>query len=131
MVLRTLPQDAWQRCSGRVHISISVLDGLRLRNLVVSQFHSNDDLMEACIASSSIPFLSATGFGQRFRGMRVLDGGATKNLPRFDDGLRAQILFKLGVVACESVFASCLICHTMSLDNFVTVRVACYVFLLW
>ena len=48
-------------------------------NLLVSEFSSNQDLFEACLASSSIPFLTEPGLGARFRGRRVFDGGITNN----------------------------------------------------
>ncbi len=54
---------------------------------------------QAMIASSTIPFLSADGFGRKFRGMRVLDGGITNNTPLFTDNVRRQIVFQLTDIA--------------------------------
>ena len=99
MILPTLPADAYKRCSGRCHISISVLRGCRVRNMIVSEFSSNADLVDACIASSNIPFVATKGWGRRFRGEIVLDGGCTNNLPTFNDSKRPQLLFDLSKVA--------------------------------
>ncbi len=55
--------------------------------------------VQATIASCTIPFFSAQGFGRRFRGMRVLDGGITDNTPVFKDNKRRQIVFQLTEIA--------------------------------
>merc|ERR1712194_334975 len=72
---------------------------MELSNLVVSEFHSNEDLGEARIASSNIPIIATTCLGQHFRGMRVFDGGLTNNLPCFHDGRRRQLVCDLSRVA--------------------------------
>jgi hypothetical protein len=160
-----LPPDAHKRCSGVVHLSVSVVTWSGIKNLMVSEFHDNEDLIEvkckpwtvmsgvlslrqaarsllrfgfpglnvkcpphrvvcsvhrsclfvsqsfclfpfclvtrvqATIASCTIPYFSAQGFGRKFRGMRVLDGGITDNTPLFRDGKRRQIVFQLTDVA--------------------------------
>ena len=103
MMERTLPPDAYLRCSGRVHISITCvsLSG-GVSNIIVSQFDSNADLIAACMASSTIPLLSTSSFFTRFRGLTVLDGGLTNNLPTFDDAPpdRRQLIFDMRGVAC-------------------------------
>lgn len=98
--LRTvLPPDAYRRCSGRVFISITVFSSLGVpTNLMVSRFTSNHDLFEACLASSTIPFVTESGLGPRFRGMRVVDGGVTCNTPVFKDGVRRQLVIQLSQV---------------------------------
>lgn len=93
-----LPDDAHVRCSGRVFISVSVLGWTGLRNVIVSEFDSREDLIEACIASSNIPFITSNGLGARFRGNITFDGGPTNNTPVFTDGKRRQIVFNLGAV---------------------------------
>jgi predicted acylesterase/phospholipase RssA len=91
-----LPPDAYLRCNGRCFISITVLDkGYLPHNVIISEFTSNEDLVNACFASSCIPFVVERGFGPRFRGQRVVDGGLTNNTPCFTDGERRQIVFRL------------------------------------
>ena len=105
-----LPADAYERCSGRLFVSLTTLestDGPRwarwarlpvLRKTVVSNFTSNEELFEACAASSCVPGITQRGFGWRFRGKRSFDGLFTDNVPVFRDGLRPQIVFDIARV---------------------------------
>ena len=43
-----LPEDAYIRCSGVVHLSISVVTWSGVKNIIVSEFSSNEDLVEVC-----------------------------------------------------------------------------------
>ena len=54
-----LPADAHERCSGRLFVTITTLDQRGLQKLTVSQFDSNQDLFEACAASSCVPMVHA------------------------------------------------------------------------
>ena len=54
-----LPTDAHERCSGRLFVTITTLDQRGLQKLTVSQFDSNQDLFEACAASSCVPMVHA------------------------------------------------------------------------
>lgn len=90
-----LPDDAYKTCTGRLHISITVLSLFGLRNKIISEYTSNDDLIECCFASSTIPYLTERGPYRRFRGEIVCDGGVTNNCPIFPDGQRRQLVFRL------------------------------------
>jgi predicted acylesterase/phospholipase RssA len=70
----TLPEDAYRRCSGRLFVTITTLEGVKLEKLVVSEFDSNEALFEACAASSCVPMVTQRGFGTRFAGKRAFDG---------------------------------------------------------
>lgn len=94
---KLLPADAYRICSGRCFLSITVLRRGIPQNVIISQFASNADLVNACLASSSIPMLTSP-FGFRFRGELVVDGGATNNTPCFLDGVRDQLVFDLTVM---------------------------------
>jgi hypothetical protein len=96
-LMDVLPPDAYLRCNGRCFLSITVLDkfGFFPRNVIVSEFSSNEDLINACFASSCIPFVVERALGPRFRGQRVVDGGLTNNTPCFVDGARRQIVIRL------------------------------------
>ncbi|XP_043268390.1 patatin-like phospholipase domain-containing protein 2 isoform X2 [Venturia canescens] len=77
-----LPNDAHIRVSGKLHISLTrVYDG---KNVIVSQFNSREDLLQALLASSFIPFFSGI-FPPRFHGIRYMDGGFSDNLPTLDE----------------------------------------------
>lgn len=54
-----LPADAHEKCSGRLFVTITTLDQRGLQKLTVSQFDSNQDLFEACAASSCVPMVHA------------------------------------------------------------------------
>ncbi|XP_045408791.1 1-acylglycerol-3-phosphate O-acyltransferase PNPLA3 [Lemur catta] len=76
-----LPADAHKLISGKVCISLTrVSDG---KNVLVSDFHSKDEVVDALLCSTFIPFYS--GFiPPTFRGVRYIDGGGSDNLPLFD-----------------------------------------------
>lgn len=97
--LSILPPNAYELCSSRVFISISVIDffhGLPiLRNIIVSTFSDNNDLVDACMASSNVPFLVSSSVFYMFRGQRCLDGCFTNYIPLFHDGERRQLIVRL------------------------------------
>ena len=47
-----LPSDAYKRCSGKLFITITKVENLKPRPHVISHFGSNEELFEACVASS-------------------------------------------------------------------------------
>jgi len=98
------PPDAHERCSGKVFINITTISNFGVvRNTVVSEFATRDDLIDACMASSSIPYLSTAGLGKRYRGELVVDGGILNNVPVFRDGTRPQIVLRLSSVPYPSL----------------------------
>ncbi|XP_045376535.2 1-acylglycerol-3-phosphate O-acyltransferase PNPLA3 isoform X2 [Camelus bactrianus] len=78
---RHLPDNVHRLLSGRLFISLTrVSDG---ENVLVSDFQSKDEVIDALICSSFIPFF----FGfipPSFRGVRYVDGGMTDILPFLD-----------------------------------------------
>ncbi|EFN69552.1 Patatin-like phospholipase domain-containing protein 2 [Camponotus floridanus] len=77
-----LPEDAHIRVNGKLHISMTrVYDG---KSVIVSQFNSKEDLMQALLASSFIPFFSGL-LPPRFHGIRYMDGAFSDNLPTLDE----------------------------------------------
>ncbi|CAH1127889.1 unnamed protein product [Ceutorhynchus assimilis] len=77
-----LPDDAHIRVSGKLHISLTrVCDG---RNVIVSQFDSREELIQALLASAFIPIFSGL-FPPKFKGTRYMDGGYSDNLPTLDE----------------------------------------------
>lgn len=77
-----LPNDAHIRVSGKLHISLTrVYDG---KNVIVSQFSSREDLLQALLASTFIPIFSGL-LPPRFHGIRYMDGGFSDNLPTLDE----------------------------------------------
>jgi len=90
-----LPEDAYQKLSGRLFISITELTLFGMKNHMISEFESNMDLFECLLASSTVPFISLPTAMRKFRGMWVIDGGATNNTPVFPDNVRRQLVFRL------------------------------------
>ncbi|XP_076273462.1 brummer isoform X5 [Rhynchophorus ferrugineus] len=79
---RFLPDDAHIRVSGKLHISLTrVRDG---KNVIVSQFDSREELIQALLASAFIPVFSGL-FPPKFKGVRYMDGGYSDNLPTLDE----------------------------------------------
>lgn len=79
---KALPDDAHIRVNGKLHISLTrVYDG---KNVIVSQFSSKEDLVQALLASSFIPVFSGI-LPPKFHGIRYMDGGFSDNLPMLDE----------------------------------------------
>lgn len=77
-----LPEDAHIRVNGKLHISLTrVYDG---KNVIVSQFNSKEDLLQALLATSFVPLFSGL-LPPRFHGIRYMDGGFSDNLPTLDE----------------------------------------------
>nr|XP_012788667.1 unnamed protein product [Sorex araneus] len=75
---KDLPDDVHRLVSGRLAISLTrVADG---RNVLVSRFHSKDEVVDALVCSCFIPFYCGV-FPPSFRGERYMDGGASDNVP--------------------------------------------------
>jgi predicted acylesterase/phospholipase RssA len=112
-----LPDNAHQICSGKVFLSITLLTLTGPKNILVSEFRkklfcfelltlqkeyslillfldSKEDLIEAVVASCSIPFMTTKRIGKSFRGLRVLDGGFTNNTPVFPSSDVRQLVGK-------------------------------------
>lgn len=77
-----MPDDAHIRVSGKLHISLTrICDG---KNVIVSQFESKQDLLNALMASAFVPFFSGW-LPPLFHGVRYMDGGFSDNLPTLDE----------------------------------------------
>lgn len=90
-----LPPNAYEICSGRLFISITEVTWFGLKNHMISEYKSNRDLFNACLASSTVPYLSLPTALYKFRDMWVVDGGVTNNTPIFPDLPRRVLVFRL------------------------------------
>ncbi|XP_077613995.1 1-acylglycerol-3-phosphate O-acyltransferase PNPLA3 [Crocuta crocuta] len=78
---RNLPDDVHTLISGRMCISLTrVSDG---ENMLVSDFQSKDEVVDALVCSCFIPFYCGL-IPPSFRGVRYMDGGLSDNVPCFD-----------------------------------------------
>jgi predicted acylesterase/phospholipase RssA len=78
---KILPPDAHLQLSGRLHVAVTRLDGVRPTPLLLSEFHSSEDLRDALLASCHIPWYMNNRFATRYRDRWCLDGGVTDFLP--------------------------------------------------
>lgn len=74
-----LPEDAAERCRGRLHLYVLNLPSLPRRKLwfsrtVVSDFADKEDLIDCCLASVHIPLFMDGKPWTRFRGHSTMDG---------------------------------------------------------
>ena len=91
----SLPKNAYQICTNKLFISVTYLTIYGPKNRMISEFFSNEDLLQCCFASSTIPYLTERNGFRRFRGEWVCDGGLLNNCPVFTDGIRRQLVFRL------------------------------------
>ncbi|XP_036106647.1 1-acylglycerol-3-phosphate O-acyltransferase PNPLA3-like [Molossus molossus] len=78
---RWLPANIHKLISGKVCISLTRVSDWQ--NVLVSDFQSKDEVVDALLCSSFIPYF----FGiipPTFRGVRYVDGGMSNSLPFFD-----------------------------------------------
>lgn len=93
-----LPENAWEICTGRLFISVTEVTPFGFKNHMISDYTCNQDLFEACMCSSTVPYISLPTMMYRFRGMWCVDGGVTNNTPIFPDHVRRQLVFRLSDV---------------------------------
>lgn len=79
---RGLPDDVHLIANGKLHISLTrVHDGA---NVIISQFNSKEDVIQALICSCFIPFWSGL-VAPKYKGTTYIDGGFSNNLLILDD----------------------------------------------
>lgn len=72
VLLDMLPEDAAERCSGRLFVHLTRPG--HLTPWTVTRFRDKEDIAACCRASSSVPFLT-DGLFVTYRGQSVVDGG--------------------------------------------------------
>ena len=75
-----LPVDAWQKCNGRLNISVTPwpprsFAETRMPPKHITSFKSNEDLIGACLCSAHLPFYMDRHVYRVWRGRRWVDGG--------------------------------------------------------
>ncbi|KAJ6389689.1 hypothetical protein OIU77_027918 [Salix suchowensis] len=75
-----LPDDIHVRCNGRVRVAVTQILW-RPRGLLVDQFDSKEDLINAVVTSSFIPGYLAPRPATMFRNRLCIDGGLTLFMP--------------------------------------------------
>uniref|UniRef100_A0A0F7Z0S1 triacylglycerol lipase n=2 Tax=Micrurus TaxID=8634 RepID=A0A0F7Z0S1_MICFL len=78
---KTLPSNAHELASGRLGISLTrVSDG---ENVILSEFNSREELVQACVCSTFIPVYCGL-IPPTLQGVRYVDGGISDNLPQYE-----------------------------------------------
>ncbi|KAM9352304.1 patatin-like phospholipase domain-containing protein 2 [Symphorus nematophorus] len=78
-LVRSLPEDAHVRASGKLCVSLTrVFDG---KNVLVSEFDSREELIQALLCSCFVPFYCGV-IPPTYRGVHYVDGAVSDNLPR-------------------------------------------------
>ncbi|XP_018408934.1 PREDICTED: patatin-like phospholipase domain-containing protein 2 [Nanorana parkeri] len=78
---RNLPENAHELASGKLCISLTrVSDG---ENVLVSDFSSKEELIQALVCSAFVPIYCGI-IPPTFRGVRYVDGGISNNLPEYE-----------------------------------------------
>ena len=107
-LLTLLPSDAYVRCSNRVFIHMTQIGIPYLfRHVVISQFWNNEDLVDAMLASSNMPFIISSQWVYKFRGGYYVDGCFSRFLPIFNDQRHPQLLIKLYQIQYYGPFCYC------------------------
>ncbi|XP_053141560.1 patatin-like phospholipase domain-containing protein 2 isoform X1 [Hemicordylus capensis] len=78
---KTLPENGHELASGRLGISLTrVSDG---ENVILSEFNSKEELIQACVCSTFIPVYCGL-IPPSLQGVRYVDGGISDNLPQYE-----------------------------------------------
>ncbi|XP_053576184.1 patatin-like phospholipase domain-containing protein 2 [Bombina bombina] len=78
---KTLPDDAHEHATGRLGISLTrVSDG---ENVLLSEFNTKEELIQACVCSTFIPVYCGL-IPPCLQGVRYVDGGISDNLPQYE-----------------------------------------------
>ncbi|XP_059828732.1 patatin-like phospholipase domain-containing protein 2 isoform X2 [Hypanus sabinus] len=103
-LVETLCENAFELACGRLFISVTRVSDRQ--NILVSDFSSNEELIQALLCSCFIPVYCGL-FCPTFRGVHYIDGGLTNNLPLYDKNTIIISPFTGEVDICPSVFADC------------------------
>ncbi|EGT35758.1 hypothetical protein CAEBREN_16519 [Caenorhabditis brenneri] len=77
-----LPPNAYEMCTGRLVISLTRWSDHE--NVVVEEYSSNADLIDAIMCSCFIPLYCGIS-PPKFRGVQYIDGGVSDNQPIYDE----------------------------------------------
>lgn len=67
-----------------ISIVVSRINKLKIINEKISKFKSLEELLDYCICSSYIPYISGNTFSKKYKNNNYIDGGIFKNLHHFD-----------------------------------------------
>ena len=107
-LLTLLPTDAYLRCTNRVFIHITQIGfPYLIRHVIISHFYNNEDLVDAMMASSNMPFIISPQLVYKYRDGYYIDGCFSRFLPIFKDQRHPQLLVKLYHIQYHGPFCYC------------------------
>ncbi|XP_045691126.1 1-acylglycerol-3-phosphate O-acyltransferase PNPLA3 isoform X2 [Phyllostomus hastatus] len=109
---RHLPANVHELISGKVGLSLTRVSDWE--NVLVSDFQSKEEVVDAVLCSCFIPFVSAI-MPPSFRGERYVDGGFTNSVPFFDTKT---------TITVSPFYGECDICPKAKSTNFFHVEVS-------
>ncbi|KAF6121110.1 patatin like phospholipase domain containing 3 [Phyllostomus discolor] len=109
---RHLPANVHELVSGKVGISLTRVSDWE--NVLVSDFQSKEEVVDALLCSCFIPFISGL-IPPSFRGVRYVDGGFTNSVPSFDTKT---------TITVSPFYGECDICPKAKSTNFLHVEVS-------
>jgi len=106
-ILQLLPPNAYIKCSGKVFIACTEITWYGFKKTIISEFKSNEDLADAAMASSNMPFLISPFLFYKYRGKYFIDGCFSAPLPIFEDFIHRQLLIKLYKIKYYTPYSYC------------------------
>lgn len=67
-----------------ISVIVSKINNLIITNEKISKFNDFEELLDYCICSSYIPYLSGKHFSKKYKNTNFIDGGILKNIHQFD-----------------------------------------------
>lgn len=93
-LLSIIPDNAYQICTNKVYITATQVTIYGLKHIVFSKYYSNEDLIDACMASSNMPLFISPYILYKYRNCYFLDGYFSSVLPILNNNSN-QLLIKL------------------------------------
>lgn len=87
---RNLPEDAHERCNGRIYIAVTKALPY-VRPVLVNSYETRADLIRAMMTSSHVPWWLDGRPWTEFRGELHLDGGLTNFIPTVPDTVGVRV----------------------------------------
>lgn len=95
ILLEILPPNAYEICSDKVFIYATHVTLFGFKKKIFSKFKNNHELIDACMASSNMPYFVSKNLFYKIKNEYYLDGCFSNLLPIFNDNINSQLLIKL------------------------------------
>lgn len=93
-LLSIIPENAYRICTNKVYITATQVTFYGLKHIIFSKYFSNEDLIDACMASSNMPLFISPYILYKYRNCYFIDGYFSSVLPILSNKPN-QLLIKL------------------------------------